>query len=462
MSLLIKLVKVIFWMSCILSVFVFGCLVAGAEAQWLCGQCIPITAVPTATNTPTKTPTPAPTMTATPTRTPAPIRTINFTESQAIFGNPGVGFQTTQKPMNEVSNPRGFPSRSMTFGVYAEEINPQPGGFYWVPIDVAIAKARYTNQKINLRIFMYDPYGGKWLKGTVPGRDTRCTSEGGGTFFAPDFDSPITQSRHQALLNAVAARYNSNPTIEHIDIRSIGSFGEWHNECQVIAGTNTPLPLPSDASKRIIIEQYKNAFPDKLQVLILDDIVARTEGRLFAGWRADCWGGHHEVDLYPPNLPLPAGWLGHPDMQSVWQNKPVLLEICGQDPYAGNWALKVDQAIAKHASLVNLKNRLNPSDLQLADSQRLLRKLGYRIVVRKATIESGAITLLIENVGIAPNYRPLEIKVGSDIKVLDRLMPNVLTSITFAASAPSTATFSIGGESVQTANAEWNNGIIIN
>lgn len=428
-------------------------------ADYQCQQCVAITPAATASPTATATKTPIPTATATPQST---IRIINFTENQAIFANPGIGFQSTQKPLNEVTNPRGFPSTSMTFGVYAEEINPQPGAFYWVPIDVAIAKANYTKQTINLRVFMYDPYGGRWLKGTVPGRDTRCTSEGGGTFFAPDFDSPITQARHQALLSAIAARYNNNPTIEHIDIRSIGSFGEWHNECQVIAGTNTPLPMPTDASKRIIIEQYKNAFPNKLQVLILDDIVARTEGKLFAGWRADCWGGHHEVDLYPPNLPLPAGWLGHPNMLSVWESKPVLLEICGQNPYAGNWALKVDQAIAKHASLVNLKNALNPSDLQLPDSQRLLRKLGYRFVARSATIDGNNVILKLENVGIAPNYRPLKITLGSDYKIIDRLLPGTIANISFVAQLPALMTFSIENKPVRTANNEWNNGININ
>lgn len=410
-----------------------------AQAEYVCQSCVEVVSTATPTVTPTSTATPAPT-----------AQVITFHEdTNAIFASPGVGWQTTQVPITDrtrFQNIHNLPSTSEVFRLYAEEVNSAPGVFNWSLVDNARNRALAAGQTLNFRFVMFDPYGGSWLRNHIPGRNTRCTTEGGGTYFAPDFDSPVTQQRHKELIDAFAARYGNDPTIEHVDAGSHGSYAEWHHYCQVIAGTSTALPLPSQASRRLIMKHYNDALPTKTKVLILDDIVSRTEGKNYGfGWRADCWHGHHETSLYP-------GWLANPDMTQVWQNAPVLLEPCGNISSWGDIGVAVDQAIARRASLINSKNYVDISAAQLPEIRRLLRKLGYRFVVRQARVDGGT-TFTIENVGIAPNYSPITLKFAGESKTLDKIMPGTVVQRSFLATA-GTLTAEMGSRPVRFANVE--------
>jgi hypothetical protein len=429
----------------LLTILFAGC----AQADMLCPcDCVPVTPTAAPTVTPTRTATPIPTATHTPVAQPT-VKVINYTESQAIIGNPEIGFQTTQRPLNEVSNPRGIPSTSEVFRFYAEEINPSPGVFTWAILDNAISKARSAGQTLNVRIIMYDPYGGNWLRGTIPGRTFRETSEGNGTYFAPDWNSNAVLAAHKSLLQAVSARYANNPTIEHVDIGSVGSYGEWHHWAMVDAVSGSPVPMPSESSVARILQDYRDAFVGKSLIFVLDGEFARKYGKDFAGWRKDCAGGGHETNAqqYPK-------WMINPvDLRNQWQNFPVLLEPCGAMTNT-NWGpagWRVDKAIADHASLYNTKNGISniPND-QWPEWQRLLRKLGYRFVVRSARIDGGT-TFTIENVGIAPNYSTITLKYAGETKTLDRIMPGTVVQRSFMATS-GTLTADMRGRVVKFAN----------
>lgn len=434
-----------------------------ANAEYTCQSCVQVLPTATATAIATSTATPNPTATATPlptaTATPNPIVTINFAEdTQIIFPSVGVGFQSTQRPLNEVSNPRGIPSTSEVFRWYMHETNSAPGVFNWSLVDAAKNKAVAQGQTLNVGWIAFDPYGGSWLRNHIPGTMTRCTEEGGGSYFAPDFNSPTTQQRHKEFVEAFAARYGDDPAIEHVDARSWGSYGENHHYCQVVTSTGAPLPLPSTTARALIIKHYNDALPNKLKVVILDDVISRTEGkRLGMGWRADCFGGiNHEGTLYPQ-------WLNNPDMKEVWRDAPVLLEPCGAlSSTSYPIATKIDQIIAKHASLINTKNGFNVPENQWSEWQRLLRKLGYRFVLRRAVINQG-LTLHIENVGIAPNYKPLRVENATTgvAVTLSKVMPGETRLAVLPGNVGDVIRFSMDGKVVRTANQTWNNGVLL-
>lgn len=411
------------------------------KADYICQVCTEVT--PTATAT------------ATATATPPQVKIVSYTEdTNVIFASPQMGFQSTQKPINEVNNPRSVPSTSEVFRFYAEEVNPSAGNFTWSILDNAINKANAAGQTLNIRIVTYDPYGGSWLRGVIPGYNFRETYEGNGVYFSPDFIKSSALGASQSLLQALANRYNNNSTVEHIDIGTLGSYGEWHHFAMVDPNTNSPIPMPSEQPSAALVHQYKDLFPNKQRLLILDGQWARKYGKEFAGWRADCWGGHHETTLYPQ-------WMTSPvDLREQWRNFPVALEPCGS-MLSGNLALKVDQAIAKHASLINTKNAFTYSDAQWAEIRRLLTKLGYRIVVRRAEIRPGLVTLTIENVGIAPNYSPIEFRLGGFTVIIQKLMPNVITTLNFPVPTPATLTLRMAGKNFRSANVEWNNGLMV-
>jgi hypothetical protein len=131
-----------------------------------------------------------------------------------------------------------------------------------------------------------------------------------------------------------------------------------------------------------------------------------------AGVFMDAWGDYkrwnHMDEKYPE-------WLsvihGHRNWDS-WVKGPVKLETYGvmndwlQDiPQSLQWAEKV------HASLIGNKNASFPSEFK-SEIQATLKKLGYRMILKRFehsdSIQMGkslAVTLHIDNAGVAPPYR---------------------------------------------------------
>lgn len=406
-----------------------------------------------------------PTPTATATVTPAPIRTINFTEDpNVIFASPGMGFQTTRKTINEVANPRGVPSTNEVFKFYAEEVNPRAGIFDWSLLDRAVSKARSAGQTLNVGIVMYDPYGGNWLRGVIPGRTYRVdqSKEETGTpnaqYFAPDFNSPATLGAHRSLLESFKTRFLGNPTIEFVDLRSIGSYGEWHNFALVDVATGSSIPMPSESASLAVIQDYQTRIPTGSGLFVLDGEFARKYGKAFAGWRADCWGGHHEDDLYPE-------WLTSPvDLREHWRSSPVALEPCGQmlGTQVMSLSRKVDIALARHATLINTKNSFIYTDSEWVQIKRLLTHMGYRLVVDSVTVRGLSLSIRIRNVGVAPNYKPIRIESGGKSILLSRLMPGETRILSLNTNTPPTKLlFSMEGRPVRTANVEWSEGLAL-
>lgn len=438
---------------------------APVKADYLCNQCIAVTPAPTVTPTRTATPAPTITPTATPTKTPSTVVTITFQEdAQAIFGNPFVGFQTTRKTKSQVTNPKNVPLMHATFRTCMNQMQTAPGMYNWSEIDSFLAAANAQGQTVQLGPIAYDPYDcSGWLQGAVPGTLAYCSTENPNrTYFVPDWNHATTQARHREFVQAFAARYDNDPRVDSIDLRSIGDYGEWHHSCIKVRATNQPLPMPSEAARRAIIKDYHDFFVHKPLFHILDDAIAREQAAARdAGWRADCWGGHHEDTFYP-------GWLTSPvNMLSLWQTVPVALEPCGALTSTSYMSIvrKMDEAIEKHASLINTKNGLSGAtfDAQWPEWQRLLRKLGYRFVLRRATASGGELILELQNVGIAPNYKPLKVENatrGGQI-LLAGISPGETRILSLPGSIGDLVRFSMDGKPVRTANTTWQNGIVI-
>lgn len=424
-----------------------------AHADYICqGPCVPVVAAATATATVQPTPTAMP-------------RVITFTESQAIIGNPGVGFQTTRETKAQVSNPRNIPLLHATFRTCMHQLNPSPGVFDWSEIDNFLTAANAQGQTVQLGVIAYDPYDcGGWLRNYVSSTAAYCSTENPSrTYYVPDWNNSTVQLRHRQFIEAFAAKYNNDPRVGSVDLRSMGDYGEHHHSCLKSRATNQPIPAPSDAARRAVVKDYYDFFTNKPLLHILDDFYpAAPVGRQEAiarggGWRADCWGGHHEDSLYPQWLTNPVGML------TLWQRARVDLEPCGLLTSTSYMSLvrKIDEAIEKHASVINTKNDIAFSDAQWPEWQRLLRKLGYRIVVDSVTIDGQNLTIRLRNVGIAPNYRPIKIEAGSNSITVTRIMPNEPRIVALQATTPTQLKFSIDGRTVRTANNEWNGGLSV-
>ncbi|MBI2927865.1 MAG: DUF4832 domain-containing protein [Verrucomicrobia bacterium] len=183
-----------------------------------------------------------------------------------------------------------------------------------------------------------------------------------------------------------------------------------------VVGSGEPVPLPSLQTRLTIIDACRDAFPAKAKVMLIGDI----EGMRHAvqngcGWRADCLGDmggfsknwNHMRDLYPQHVQQAGAG-------EVWKQGPVAFESCWdmQKWKREGWDVRhiFDYALGMHVSYMNNKSAPIPDGTR-GEVERFLRKIGYRLVLRRleheARVKTGeklAVSMGWENVGVAPPY----------------------------------------------------------
>jgi hypothetical protein len=337
-------------------------------------------------------------------------------EVDDVFANPGMGWQTFHRFADEDKQLAGLPSASAYFRFYWNELEPAEGALDVAKLDGLLARARRAGQKLAFRVmcagttnaYLYVP---AWLKEKgCKGHEYQYQGRGA-KHWIPDMDDPIFRAAHDRLIKALGARYDGHPDLDLVDIGTVGHWGEWH-----MSGTD--VPLPSAETRRAIIEVYVHAFPATPKVMLIGD----AEGMRFAiasgcGWRADClgdWGGFsktwcHMRDFYPQQIE-------RTEARDAWKVAPVAFESCWDMRKWKEEAWDIpgifEFALAYHASYVNNKSAPLPEGSR-PDVERFLRRLGYRLVLRRLahepTVRAGqplAITMAGENIGVAPPYRP--------------------------------------------------------
>jgi hypothetical protein len=331
---------------------------------------------------------------------------------------PGVGFQTFGRFEDEDQSLREMPffSGSAYFRWMWEQIEPQEGIYNWAFIDHHLERAHENGQTLEFRIMLEWP--GEYVIGIpqwlvdkgVNMRWTQCENE---NYYSPDLEDPVIREYHEKLIRALGNRYDGHPDLGSVDIGSVGLWGEWHEYCH-------PELMPDRETRNAIIDLYYEAFPNTPLIALVDDkegiAYAATKGR--SAWRGDCWGNY---------LPEGMGWNHHQDsywpahelIPDAWKNGPVALESCYtmKSWYSEGNAISriVNDAIAWHATLAHNKSDDIPAEYK-SEVERLVKKLGFRLVLKKINFEEKAetgsmirIALDWENLGIAPPYRDFRI-----------------------------------------------------
>ncbi|MCX6309444.1 MAG: hypothetical protein NTY32_11645 [Bacteroidia bacterium] len=225
----------------------------------------------------------------------------------------------------------------------------------------------------------------------------------------PDWNNPYFLERVDSLLAALGRKFNNDPRIGSIDIRSYGNWGEWH-----LSGFEAP-PSPLEPitleSKKRIIDSYIKAFPNK-QLLMMSD---GTEGMSYAmsitglkypiGWRRDSWGnsGFH-------SLKNSAAWGVTVDR---WKTAPVVIE-----GYGGTGVTNTDcpgQVLDYHASAIsngNIGDWRTLSATAKTSMFQCAKIAGYHYVLRSFDCadcliagKSNFVKTVWSNTGVAPTYK---------------------------------------------------------
>ncbi len=352
---------------------------------------------------------------------PIPMVTAHPQEIDDVLANPGMGWQTFHRFADEDPNLHGIPTAAAYFRFYWKELEPEEGRIDFATLDDLLAHAHRAGQKLGFRVMLASTDGGgsgspEWLRQKgVHGWEYQYGHQG--RYWVPDLEDPLVKEAHTRLLRELGQRYDGHPDLDYVDIGSVGLWGEWHfSDTQVIPG-GEPVPMPSQARRLEIIDEYRKYFPKTPKLMLIGDAEGmRDATHSGCGWRADCLGDmggfsrswNHMDNAYRQQI-------AESDAGAAWRQAPVAWESCWtmRKWVEEGWDISYifDYGLEFHASYLNNKSAGIETKWR-PEIDRFLRKLGYRLVLRSlqhpASGAPGAslrVTMGWENVGVAPPYR---------------------------------------------------------
>ncbi len=340
-------------------------------------------------------------------------------KTDAILANPGVGWQTFYRTSkNDKNLPDWIPSTVCYQRFGWRELEPAQGKIDRPLLRRFLQEAKAAGQKAALRVMCCsstpgDPYHPSWL--TEAGGKVIQTRHGWSRMLAiSDLDDPKTLAAQLDFIKRLGSILDGNENIDHIDIGSVGWWGEWH------MSDASNATMPTKENQRKIVDAYLAAFPNTpLLMLVNGGELLTYATQKGAGWRADSLGdmgtfwrnwSHMRVG-YPQ-------WLTEAKALDAWRQAPVAFET-GGDMRA--WAVTgfdfryiFNYALALHASQINNKSAPLPhGEKTQQEIRRFLRRLGFRLELvefrHPKQMKPGellSIKMRWQNTGSAPCYRP--------------------------------------------------------
>ena len=331
-----------------------------------------------------------------------------------VLYNPGMGFTTANSYDGDVP---GYPKSTIAYwGWYWEAIEPEDGQFRWDKIDDAIETARSRGQRTAIRLMPTNggPGAPEWYRKLgAKGFDyvPEANVDTGVVNWMPDHNDPLYLKHMGRLVKAFGERYDGHPDLDHVDMRSLGHWGEWH------FAFVKPRPTVKPEIRRALVDIYLDNFKKTPLIMLIgggDELAyAVSKG---AGWRADClgdlgyWGPrwNHMKDRYQQALDAA-------DANDAWKRAPAVFEACGVMQKWSDEGYDVEfifnEALRWHCSIFNGKSSPVPPRWWGA-TERFLKRMGYRFVLRCLThplkVKAGEALKLEtewENLGVAPPYR---------------------------------------------------------
>lgn len=155
------------------------------------------------------------------------------------------------------------------------KLNPAKDVYDWTELDKLLDALAEHNMGYALRVLPYSPSfvkgddtpeeeydwtpkfvyesGAKKITATVQWNGYRAT--------VPVWDDPVYLQAAKDFGTALAKKYDGDPRIEYIDIRSFGEWGEWH------ASHLNGSEMPSEAVQIEMLDHYASVFKKTLLVL---------------------------------------------------------------------------------------------------------------------------------------------------------------------------------------------------
>ena len=305
------------------------------------------------------------------------------------------------------------------------KLNPAKGVYDWTELEKLLNALAEHNMGYALRVLPYSPSyikgndtpeeeydwtpsfvyesGAKKISATLDWNGYRAT--------VPVWDDPVYLQAAKDFAKALAEKYDGDPRIEYIDIRTFGEWGEWH------ASHLDGSEMPSDSIKMDMLDYYASVFKKTLLVLPSNGsgdvythalelgITKRDDGFIGTPGRPDSL-----VRAYKANLPTIAeNMAGYTTMLEYTDMIPGgYLKWTPQ-----RW---VDAITTAHLTYYVLDQdsdcgyRFYSDNKALADS--MSKVIGYNFTVTQAELQTiasakdttGTLNITVKNTGVAPCF----------------------------------------------------------
>lgn len=255
------------------------------------------------------------------------IITVFPEETDEILANPGMGWETFHHTSKTDKNlPSWIPSTVHYARWGWRELEPEPGKIAYDFLDRMLKESHDSGQKLAFRVMCCSPYQGlpyhpDWLP-EIGGRILMADYRGQGPFPIPDMDDPIILNAHLDLIKRLGERYDGHPDLDHLDLGSIGWWGEWH-----LSGSKN-CELPTLENRMRVVDAYLAAFTKTPLVMLINGAECTAHAiRHGTGWRADSMGDlgsfsptwNHMYNAYP-------ALIREGKAQDAWRQGPIAYE----------------------------------------------------------------------------------------------------------------------------------------
>ena len=284
-----------------------------------------------------------------------------------------------------------------------KDFEPERKRYNYALIADILRKAREKGQTVMLRLMPHSTRASddvpEWLKGMIP-----CPERPAGMRVKDSPEDPMWLTLFGEAIEAIGAAFDSDPTLDVVDISITGAWGEGHRVAE----------YPRESLERLA-DVYARAFPN---TRLIGQVAAPwlchyLDAKHPCGWRGDGTGETKHMNVF-----YPAAAAAMPDL---WRKAPVSFESYW---WLGEWERQgwdIDEIIEKtlswHISTFNGKSFPIP-DAWREKITYWLSKMGYHFVLTEASYPEAAnagdylpVTLKVTNRGVAPIYSPIPLRI---------------------------------------------------
>ena len=291
-----------------------------------------------------------------------------------------------------------YPETSIAYiRILWKEFEREQGVYDYAFIEDILKKAKEKHHSLVFRLMPHSTRAQDdvpdWLKKIIP-----CPERPDGKRVKDSPTDPMFLKLFSKAVRKLGERFDSDETLESVDVCLPGSWGEGHN-----------LHLYPDEDIQNLYDAFIEAFPTTRLIcqIARPELIQYVSEKSEFGWRGDGLGEpNHLRNLYPPRVEK---------VKDAWKIAPVSFETYW---WMGEWQRKgwdldeiIRQTLEWHVSSLNAKSLPIPLEWK-EKTDEWISKMGYHFHIEcaeyKETAASGEETelrLTIENTGVAPIYK---------------------------------------------------------